>query len=228
MGFSKFGEGTKHYKCIEKKEKNRVKCPLRMSLTPVPSSSSMNTRPDDNATNLLYVATTVLEQAVDFLDNDLELDEQLSLNSKLIPGSTIGKHLRHARDHFELLLTCITSYPPHILNYDVRIRNTPMETNREAARAALLETVQRLKDIVITCNWNQPITLNAVTPFEQTFQSSFARELWFASLHCVHHWSMVRVLAGEMNIKIGDECFGFAPSTLVASGREHSLGKAKI
>ncbi|KIK71313.1 hypothetical protein GYMLUDRAFT_211427 [Collybiopsis luxurians FD-317 M1] len=188
----------------------------------------MSVQPDDNANNLLFVAQTVLKQAVDLLDHDLEHDEQLTVQSKFLPGSTIGKHLRHARDHFELLLTCITSPPPYVLNYDVRSRNTPMETNRAAARTALMETMQRLKDIVPTCNWNEPITLNAVTPFSQTFQTSFARELWFAGLHCVHHWSMVRVIAGEMNIKLADECFGFAPSTLVASGREHSLGKAKI
>ncbi|KAJ3750064.1 hypothetical protein DFH05DRAFT_1465821 [Lentinula detonsa] len=203
-----------------------------MSLTSQPLPS-MTVQLDENATNvkdLLFVSQTVLQQAVDLLDNDLKEDEQLVVTSKFLPGSTIGKHLRHARDHFELLINCITSPPPYVLNYDVRSRNTPMETSRGAARSALLETIQRLQDVVPTSNWNAPITLNAVTPFPQTFQTTFARELWFGALHCVHHWSMVRVIAGEMNMKVGDDCFGFAPSTLVASGREHSLGKtmAKI
>ncbi|KAJ4476708.1 hypothetical protein J3R30DRAFT_3657990 [Lentinula aciculospora] len=193
----------------------------------------MTVQSDENSTNLkdlLFVSQTVLQQAVHLLDNDITEDEQLAVPSKFLPGSTIGKHLRHARDHFELLLSSITTPPPYVLNYDVRSRNTPMETSRVAARAALLETIHRLQDIVSTSNWNEPITLNAVTPFPQTFQTTFARELWFGGLHCVHHWSMVRVIAGEMNIKVGDDCFGFAPSTLVASGREHSLGKttAKI
>ncbi|KAF9073848.1 hypothetical protein BDP27DRAFT_1318262 [Rhodocollybia butyracea] len=196
-------------------------------------SSSMNAQPDENAENwknLLFVAQTVLQQAVDLLDHDLQQDEQLTVSSEYLPGSTIGKHLRHAREHFELLLTCITSPPPYVLNYDVRIRNTPMETSRAAARTALLETIQRLQDVVPTSNWNEPVTLNAVTPFPQTFQTTFARELWFGGLHCIHHWSMIRVIVGEMKLKVSDDCFGFAPSTLVSSGREHSLGKtmAKI
>jgi len=185
---------------------------------------------DLDLNNLLFVAQTVLQQAVDLLDTDLLKDEQLTVQSKYIPSSTIGKHLRHARDHFELLLTCITSPPPYILNYDVRLRNTPMETSRTAARTALSETIQRLTDIIPTSNWNEAMTLNAVTPFPQTFQTTFARELWFGALHCIHHWSMIRVIAGEMDIKIKDECFGFAPSTLVAQGRKHDLGQttAKI
>jgi len=204
-----------------------------MSLASQPLPSMSPVKLDENPTNLnnlLFVSQTVLQQAVDLLDSDLLEDEQLTVHSKYLPGSTIGKHLRHARDHFDLLLNCITSPPPYILNYDVRTRNTPMETSRVAAREALLETIQRLTDIVPTCSWNESITLNAVTPFSQTFQTTFARELWFGGLHCVHHWSMVRVIAGEMDIKIKDECFGFAPSTLVAQGREHTLGKtmAKI
>ncbi|KAJ4499020.1 hypothetical protein C8R41DRAFT_815762 [Lentinula lateritia] len=216
-----------------------------MALASQPLPSMTVQFDDENTTNLkdlLFVAQTVLEQAIDLLDNDLKEDEQLTVPSKFLPGSTIGKHLRHARDHFELLLICITSPPPYVLNYDSRSRNTPMEISRKAARTALLDTIRRLQTIVPTSNWNESITLNAVTPFPQTFQTTFARELWFAGLHCVHHWSMVRVIAGEMNINVGDDCFGFAPSTLVASGappdpfistvfrcytgREHSLGKA--
>ncbi|KAG6832241.1 hypothetical protein H0H92_004206 [Tricholoma furcatifolium] len=39
-------------------------------------------------------------------------------------------------------------------------------------------------------------------------------QLWFAALHCVHHWSTVRMIAGELNIQLTED-FGFAPSTLV-------------
>ncbi|KAG2117860.1 uncharacterized protein F5147DRAFT_250735 [Suillus discolor] len=55
----------------------------------------------------------------------------------------------------------------------------------------------------------------------------FFIQLWFAGLHAVHHWSMVRVIAGELDIKLDDD-FGFAPSTLVHKGSEALLGKAKI
>ncbi|TFK41348.1 hypothetical protein BDQ12DRAFT_679310 [Crucibulum laeve] len=175
----------------------------------------------------LSVARTVILQAVDLLDNHLTSDEQLTVSSKYLPGSTIGKHLRHARDHFVLLAECMLNPPPHILSYDTRIRNTPMETSRSSARQTLQETIKQLEELTPGINMDEPILLHAVTPHMQEFKTTFGRELWFASLHCVHHWSMVRVIAGELNVKLSED-FGFAPSTLVYQDREAPLGKAKI
>lgn len=39
---------------------------------------------------LLKVSTVVLQQAVDLVDNDLTADDQLSIHSQYMPGSTIG------------------------------------------------------------------------------------------------------------------------------------------
>jgi len=176
---------------------------------------------------ILQVSRIILRQGIDLLDNHITSNDQLTVHSQYLPGSTIGKHLRHARDHFELLADCIRSPPPHVLSYDVRIRNTPMEQERDAAKNALLETIQHLEEVVPGADPSTRLTLQAVTPYLQEFDTSFGRELWFAALHCVHHWSMVRVIAGELNIKLADD-FGFAPSTLVYQGREAPLGKAKI
>jgi len=176
---------------------------------------------------LLEVSSLVLNQAVDLVDNSLVSDKQLSEKSQYIPGSTIGKHLRHARDHFMLLMDSIATNGPHILNYDVRSRNTPMETSRQHAHDAFSEAIARLRKEVPSARLDEPITLHAVTPYPQVVQTSFGRELWFAALHAVHHWSMVRVIAGEMGISLEDS-FGFAPSTLVHQGSDAPLGKPKI
>ncbi|KAF8898389.1 hypothetical protein BD779DRAFT_1483656 [Infundibulicybe gibba] len=175
---------------------------------------------------LVSVSRTVLQQGVDLLDY-LSSDDQLSKDSQFLPGSTIGKHLRHARDHFRLLAECISSPPPYILSYDRRTRNAAMETNRASAREALLATIQQLEDLVPNVDMDEQMTLNAVTPHMQVFETTFGRELWFAALHCIHHWSMVRVVAGELKIKLSDD-FGFAPSTLLYQGREAPLGKTKM
>ncbi|KAG6866822.1 hypothetical protein C0991_008758 [Blastosporella zonata] len=205
--------------------------------------------------SLLYVSKTVLLQAVDLLDDYLTSDDQLTVSSKFLPGSTIGlfltlatfplliqigsgKHLRHARDHFVLLMDSVSSSPPHVLSYDTRCRNTPMEGSRSAARAALMEAIEQLETQVPLTQMDLPLTLHAVTPDLQEFQTTFGRELWFAGLHCVHHWSMVRVIAGELvrtlrtalnvtlknnqNIQLTED-FGFAPSTLVYQGN-HKRG----
>ncbi|KAG0703120.1 hypothetical protein DFH29DRAFT_917967 [Suillus ampliporus] len=178
-------------------------------------------------TQLQFVSTTVLQQALDLVENVLTSDEQLIVQSKFLPGSTIGKHLRHARDHFILLIDCVSGPAPHIFSYDARSRNTPMETSLSDAREAFKQAISRVEEVVPITNFDLPLTLNAVTPFMQTFETTFGRELWFAGLHAVHHWSMVRVIAGELGIKLQDD-FGFAPSTLAYKGSEALLGKAKI
>ena len=40
---------------------------------------------------LLEVSTVVLQQAIDLVDNDLTSDDQLSIHSQYMPGSTIGE-----------------------------------------------------------------------------------------------------------------------------------------
>ncbi|KDQ54752.1 hypothetical protein JAAARDRAFT_37856 [Jaapia argillacea MUCL 33604] len=177
--------------------------------------------------NLLVVSTTVLHQALDLIDNVLTSDDELTTNSQFLSGSTIGKHLRHARDHFVILLDSISSPEPHVFNYDVRTRNTPMESSRKAAREAIGQAIRQLEEVVPRARLDEPMTLNAVTPFPQVLQTSFGRELWFAALHAVHHWSMIRVIAGEQGLKL-EESFGFAPSTLVYRGSDAVLGKANL
>ncbi|KAG5639294.1 hypothetical protein H0H81_004496 [Sphagnurus paluster] len=127
-------------------------------------------------TSLLHVSKIILLQAVDVLDNYLTSDAQLTRSSKFLPGSTIGKHLRHARDHFVLLIDSVTSPPPHILSYDKRCRNTPMEGSRSAARAALVEAIEQLEARVPLVRMDTPITLHAVTPELQEFETTFGRE----------------------------------------------------
>ena len=90
---------------------------------------------------------------------------------------TTGKHLRHARDHFALLLEVVSQPPPHVLNYDKRARNTPMENSRTAARDALNECIAQLQQVVPHAKWSGPITLHAVTPFPQVMETTFGREV---------------------------------------------------
>lgn len=52
----------------------------------------------------LYVSISVVQQALSMLEASKLKDEQLSHPSKMIPGGSIGKHLRHATDHWKLLL----------------------------------------------------------------------------------------------------------------------------
>jgi len=180
---------------------------------------------------LVEVASIVLDQALTLLDETITSNSHLTFTSRIIPGSTIGKHIRHAHAHFLLLLDCVEGDEPRVLNYDGRKRDTPMETDVAKAKEglqSLLERLERLKGPSATVGLDDPLTLNAVTPDRQILHTSFGRELWFSALHAVHHWSMVRVIASEQSLEV-EESLGVAPSTLMHRGAHTAaLGKAKI
>ncbi|CAE6459962.1 unnamed protein product [Rhizoctonia solani] len=184
---------------------------------------------------LTDVARDVMGQAIDLLQNTLTDDKQLTYRSKYIPGSTIGKHLRHARDHYVLLSKAIldvTSAEPSnrqapvTLSYDARIRDTPMETSITAGVEAFQEAIKELEDISKYAPEDLPVVLTADTgPYQQVLNTTYGRELWFGSLHAIHHWSMVRVIAGELGLTL-DSNFGVAPSTI--NYHKPDGGKSKI
>ncbi|KAF8334291.1 uncharacterized protein EI90DRAFT_3153595 [Cantharellus anzutake] len=176
----------------------------------------------------ISVAVSIVEQAIGFLDI-LGTDERLTYPSQAIPGGTIGKHIRHVADHYNLLLKAVVEGKLNDLSYDTRSRNTPVETSISRAREELLGLIDRLKNVVPTVPLDEPVTLHAVTPFPAVMQTTFGRELWFTSLHAIHHWSMIRVIAAEQGIA-SDDPFGVAPSTLESrKGSEgQDLMKSKI
>lgn len=52
-----------------------------------------------------------------------------------------------------------------------------MESSRAAARQALLDAIKQLEVVVPTAQMNTPITLHAVTPHLQEFETTFGREV---------------------------------------------------
>ncbi|KAG8830091.1 hypothetical protein FRC17_005454 [Serendipita sp. 399] len=138
---------------------------------------------------LILVAVAVLVQALDLVESSLNDDAQLSFPSTLIPGSTIGKHLRHARDHFTLLLDGLSRGRPLRVSYDTRIRDTPMETSRTAASNALKETIERLRSLKVD-DIDEELILDAITPYTQILKTSVGRE-------CLYIVGFVVVLSSD-------------------------------
>ncbi|KAH7050789.1 hypothetical protein BKA57DRAFT_535021 [Linnemannia elongata] len=79
------------------------------------------------------------------------------------------------------------------------------------------------QDIPMPNDLLQPVTLSATidpTKGPVTFQSTFGRELWFCSLHAVHHFAMIKVICAEFGMPL-TEGFGVAPSTLKSRMAHH-------
>jgi len=67
--------------------------------------------------------------------------------------------------------------PPRVFSYDTRIRNTPMETSRAGAKAALLDAIVQLEKVIPTMNFEEEITLQAITPHLHSFKTTIGREV---------------------------------------------------
>ena len=52
-----------------------------------------------------------------------------------------------------------------------------MESSRSAAREALVEAIQHLETVIPNVQMDVPITLHAVTPHPQQFETTFGREV---------------------------------------------------
>ncbi|KAI7872461.1 hypothetical protein BDF14DRAFT_1753717 [Spinellus fusiger] len=165
---------------------------------------------------LLSVAISTLQQSIDVLSG-MENDS-LTIAAESMPCGTLGKHLRHVHDHFSLLMKNMNDTPLHTwrVDYDERSRNTPMETDRQAALQCLLALQEKLQSLA-SYDLDTPILLAATvdpnTEAKLQFTSSLGRELWFCSLHAIHHYAVIKTICHEASIPVPKD-FGTAPSTI--------------
>ncbi|KAJ2958778.1 hypothetical protein NQZ79_g5694 [Umbelopsis isabellina] len=174
--------------------------------------SENQTNGTKSASNLIQISQKVLEQPIDFISTmspDIYIKE-----SKLMPKSTIGKHIRHMVDHFRILLSN-PDLSSNDVNYDLRIRKVAAETDPAAAVELIRDLEARLPTLGDR-PFNTPLILTATIdpnlPPEQ-YQSSFGRELWYCCIHAIHHYASIKTICLEHDIQVPDS-FGVAPSTL--------------
>lgn len=132
--------------------------------------------------------------------------------------ASIGSHYRHCLDHFALLLQGLKSGD---VNYDARARNPAIETVRESALAQtrdLLTATRALHDadlgtpLVVRCK------ISYAGDVSPEADSTLGREMMFCVIHAVHHYALIRVMAGLMRVSLPSS-FGIAPSTVHHASR---------
>lgn len=156
-------------------------------------------------------AIALLEQCATFIESIPE--PVYTADATTIRGGTIGKHVRHSLDHFTAAVAGFEAGEP--IDYDHRSRNVPMETERASALAAIRGLQQRitgLSEAEMTGAVRIRVML-AADGSEAVLPSTLARELAFATHHAIHHHAMMKTIAAEFGLEVGDE-FGKAPSTL--------------
>ncbi|CAO3671798.1 unnamed protein product [Umbelopsis vinacea] len=183
---------------------------------PVAQNNSLLLKKQEQAaksrSNLIQISSKILEQPITLIANMSQ--DIFTQESKLMPKSTIGKHIRHMSDHFRILL----SNPDlrcNDVNYDLRFRNVAAETDPAATIQLLKELQSRLpalEDIPFNTHITLTATIDPNMPAEQ-YQSSVGRELWYCCIHAIHHYASIKTICLEHGLEVPDS-FGVAPSTL--------------
>jgi hypothetical protein len=147
-----------------------------------------------------------------------------------IVGASIGQHFRHSLDHIERAAAAAIGQGSNRvgIHYDLRSRDTPDETDWNAAKTridrierqlhtlTILDATEASEDTADQEYVDACFYLNGgPDAVEVALPSTLARELGFAAHHAIHHMAMVRIIVQQQGLsEIIPSDFGRAPSTI--------------
>ncbi len=156
---------------------------------------------------LLTATHQIFNQLTDVLQQ-LD-DEDYACKLHVLSGNTIGKHVRHILEFYDLL---ISSHDTGHLNYDRRERDLQLETSSEKA----IQRLARIGAALEYLDLDRPLLLEAqLTDEPVQIPSSFARELLYNLEHAIHHMALIQVAirAAFLHVVLPSQ-FGVAYSTI--------------
>lgn len=152
----------------------------------------------------------VFDQLISFIDS---IDDDIyQTHSRPLFDSNIGQHLRHILDIYQAL---IRNKQDTIIDYDIRLRGIPLESNRRDA-IITLNTIRQWLTQLTPDDMNRSVSISTEVAISEQhsaiFQTSFGRELFFASNHTIHHLALMVTLAKVLGWR-GINEYGVAPAT---------------
>lgn len=139
-------------------------------------------------------------------------DEYYIHKSIFLSQSTIGQHVRHIIEFYQ---NVIDKKMLKKINYDNRIRNILIETNREYAISIIEEMVKKLT--LEDQDYSLILEGNFCSKGKNLIQiqSSLFRELAYCLEHSIHHQALIKIALMELNKEdIISDSFGLAPATI--------------
>ncbi len=120
--------------------------------------------------------------------------EQYTAQLPLLSENSIGKHVRHILEFYQLLLE---SSPKQSVNYDLRKRDLTLETSQNRAIAFIdllqVQLKQHQEDYALTLEGNY----GALDSFKQNavyaVNTTLARELIYNLEHAIHHMAILKI-----------------------------------
>lgn len=168
--------------------------------------------PDSHAAEAFAGTIVSLLHELDGLLQRVDAKTYNRRGSDGLSGATLGGHVRHVLDHLAALPAGLRVGR---VEYDLRARGTPVETDPGAARARVADLLPEYLGLR-QAPGDEAITVALVADPRSgplNLRSSLARELAFVLSHTVHHQAVIRALAAEVGLSL-ESAFGVAPATL--------------
>ncbi|GAB4335283.1 MAG: hypothetical protein OHK0038_12860 [Flammeovirgaceae bacterium] len=125
---------------------------------------------------------------------------------------TIGKHLRHIIEFYELL---IDSYSTSKLSYDHRQRDVVVEEDMVLASCKITVLIEKLSSIQADKSIELLVNYEEYGGEVHTLNTTFFRELSYNIDHTIHHLAIIRIgIKEELPHIILPDNFGVAASTI--------------
>jgi hypothetical protein len=157
----------------------------------------------------------IIKQGQDYLKSVSKEEYTVIISPNFM--SSVGSHIRHIIDHYVAIMSGLES---ELVDYDVRIRGSELESSPELALAKLDEIalwINGLGDDELNTMFTLSTEVSVTSQNIQQVQTSVARELVFVGSHAVHHYAMIaQIMFAQKNAAQQNELpqyFGVAPAT---------------
>lgn len=132
--------------------------------------------------------------------------------SSLLLGSSIGKHMRHIIEFYDILRE---GYKVGEINYDMRLRNDRIEKETEIAKLNLSSILEWLDGLEDNKRVKLYFSFHQEKDDVKQVESNLMRELAYNIEHAIHHMALMRIAIDQQFSHINmDSNFGLAYSTI--------------
>jgi len=139
-------------------------------------------------------------------------DSEYSAELELLHGNSIGKHIRHVLEFFDILIAGSCS---GIINYDGRKHQLLFEKNRQSALEKLSYLSSELSKVDCKREVALEVSYSDDEDKAQRIGSTIERELVYNIEHAIHHMAIIKIAIQTVYPAITlEKNFGVAYSTI--------------
>lgn len=155
----------------------------------------------------IHILITNLLSQLSYVIGQLTNDEYMR-PLPILSNSSIGQHTRHIIEFYTELNK---GYASRLVNYDQRVRNHQIESDRSVAADNITVIIEGLdkpdRELLLNLDLDQDAG-------SMQIYTNYYRELVYNLEHTVHHMAIIRIGVSSISAACIPEEFGVASSTL--------------